>query len=62
MNPYVFLLLALVRTYEPEIKLGTLMTRLGIFVLPFLVAWTAILGVFYALDLPLGPGAAIRLP
>lgn len=62
MNPYVFLLLAMVRTYEPDIKLGTLMSRLGIFVLPFLVVWTAILGVFYAFDIPLGPGATITLP
>ncbi|MFS8097708.1 AbgT family transporter [Lentzea alba] len=62
MNPYVFLLLALVRTYEPDVRLGTLMTRLGIFVVPFLVAWTAILGVFYAFGLPLGPGAGITLP
>lgn len=62
MNPYVFLLLAMVRAYEPDIKLGTLMRRLGIFVLPFLAAWTAVLGVFYAFDLPLGPGAGIKLP
>lgn len=62
MNPYVFLLLAMVRSYEPDIKLGTLMTRLGIFVVPFLVVWTAILGVFFAFDLPVGPGAGITLP
>jgi aminobenzoyl-glutamate transport protein len=62
MNPYLFLLLAMLRTYEPEAKLGTLMSRLAIFVPPFLVVWTVILGVFYALGLPLGPGAGIVIP
>ena len=62
MNPYLFLLLAMLRTYEPEAKLGTLMSRLAIFVPPFLLVWTVILGVFYALGLPLGPGAAIFMP
>jgi aminobenzoyl-glutamate transport protein len=62
MNPYLFLLLAMVRGYEPEAKLGTLMSRLAIFVPPFLVVWTVILGVFYALGLPLGPGAGIVMP
>ncbi|QYN38500.1 AbgT family transporter [Pseudonocardia sp. DSM 110487] len=62
MNPYLFLVLAMLRTYEPEAKLGTLMSRLAIFVPPFLVVWTVILGVFYALGLPLGPGAGIVMP
>ena len=62
MNPYLFLLLAMVRAYEPDVKLGTLMARLAVFVPPFLVVWTAILGAFYALGLPLGPGAGITLP
>jgi aminobenzoyl-glutamate transport protein len=62
MNPYLFLLLAMLRIYEPEAKLGTLMSRLAIFVPPFLVVWTVILGVFYALGLPLGPGAGIVMP
>jgi aminobenzoyl-glutamate transport protein len=62
MNPYLFLLLAMLRSYEPEAKLGTLMSRLAIFVPPFLVVWTVILGVFYALGVPLGPGAGILMP
>ncbi|GAA4020623.1 AbgT family transporter [Streptomyces sp. NBC_01352] len=61
MNPYVFLLLALLRRYEPEARLGTLIARLSIFVVPFLVVWLAILGIFYGFDLPLGPGAHIGL-
>ncbi|GCB52464.1 AbgT family transporter [Streptomyces sp. NL15-2K] len=59
MNPYVFLLLAMVRRYEPEARLGTLIARLSIFTVPFLAVWLVILGVFYGFDLPLGPGAHI---
>ncbi|MGW1753420.1 AbgT family transporter [Streptomyces mirabilis] len=61
MNPYLFLMLALVREYEPEARLGTLISRLAIFVVPFLVVWLVILGVFYGFDLPLGPGAHVGL-
>ncbi|MEU1804480.1 AbgT family transporter [Streptomyces sp. NPDC019937] len=61
MNPYLLLILAMVRQYEPEARLGTLISRLAIFVVPFLAVWLAILGIFYGFDLPLGPGAAIGL-
>lgn len=61
MNTYLFLLLALLRQYEPEARLGTLMSRLAIFVVPFLVVWVGILAVFYGFDLPLGPGAHIGM-
>ncbi|MGW2514841.1 AbgT family transporter [Streptomyces scopuliridis] len=61
MNPYVFLTLALLRQYEPEARLGTLISRLSIFVVPFLTVWLAILSVFYGFDLSLGPGAHIGL-
>lgn len=62
LNPYLFLSLALMRRYEPGAQLGTLMSRLAIYVLPFIGAWLAVLGIFYAFDLPLGPGAGIGLP
>jgi aminobenzoyl-glutamate transport protein len=61
MNPYLFLILAMVRQYEPEARLGTLISRLAIFVVPFMAVWLAILGIFYGFDLPLGPGATIGL-
>jgi aminobenzoyl-glutamate transport protein len=61
MNPYLFLILAMLRQYEPEARLGTLISRLAIFVVPFLVLWLAVLGIFYGFDLPLGPGAHIGL-
>lgn len=54
--------LAFLRRYEPDAQLGTLMSRLAIYVLPFLGAWLAVLGICYAFDLPLGPGAGISMP
>ncbi|WP_320784956.1 AbgT family transporter [Streptomyces sp. CRN 30] len=62
LNPYLFLSLALLRTYEPDASLGILMSRLAVYLVPFLVTWPAVLGLFHALDLPLGPGARVRLP
>jgi aminobenzoyl-glutamate transport protein len=61
MNPYLLLALAMLRRYEPDARLGTMISRLSIFVVPFIAVWLAILGVFYFLDLPLGPGSGIHL-
>ncbi|MEV2256034.1 AbgT family transporter [Streptomyces sp. NPDC050147] len=60
LNPYVFLMLTILRRYEPEAQLGTVLSRLSVFVVPFLIAWLAVLGLFYGLGLPLGPGADIH--
>lgn len=60
LNPYVFLMLTILRRYEPGAQLGTVLSRLSVFVVPFLVAWLAVLGLFYSLGLPLGPGADIQ--
>lgn len=59
LNPYVFLMLTMLRRYEPGAQLGTVLSRLSVFVVPFLIAWLAVLGIFYGMGLPLGPGAEI---
>lgn len=61
LNPYLIILLTLVQRWEPTARLGTVMSRMAVFVLPFLVVWLGILAVFFFLDLPLGPGGSIRL-
>lgn len=61
MNPYMIVLLGMLRKYEPNAGLGTLMSRMLPFVIPFWIVWTAILAVFFFLDLPLGPGNGIFL-
>lgn len=61
MNPYMIVLLGMLRRYEPEAGLGTLMARMLPFVVPFWLVWTIILAVFVVADLPLGPGNGIFL-
>ncbi len=59
LNPYMIVLLTMLRKYEPQAGLGTLMARMLPFVVPLWLAWAAILTVFFYLDLPLGPGNGI---
>lgn len=62
LNPFMIVVLAMLRKYEPSAGLGTLMTRMVPFVIPFWLAWVIILTVFYIFDLPMGPGNGIFLP
>lgn len=61
LNPYMIVLLTMVRRYEPKAGLGTVIARMVPFVVPFWLLWASILGVFYFADLPLGPGMPIHL-
>ncbi|WP_016699074.1 AbgT family transporter [Actinoalloteichus spitiensis] len=56
MNPYLVVLLTFVRRYQPSAGLGTVIARMVPFVVPFWLAWLAILAVFSVAELPLGPG------
>ncbi len=61
MNPYMIVLLSMLRKYEPEAGLGSLFARMLPFVVPFWIAWASILLIFFGLDLPLGPGNDIHM-
>jgi aminobenzoyl-glutamate transport protein len=61
LNPYMIVLLTFVRRYQPSAGLGTVIAKMVPFVVPFWVAWVLILTVFYAFDLPLGPGVGVRI-
>lgn len=61
MNPYIIVLLTYLRRWEPDAGLGTVMARMLPFSVVFWIAWVAILSVFFAFDLPLGPGNDIFL-
>jgi aminobenzoyl-glutamate transport protein len=61
LNPYMIVLLGLLRRYEPEAGLGTAIARLIPFVIPFWLAWATLVGIWYFADLPLGPGNGIFL-
>lgn len=62
LNPFMIVMLSMLRRYEPEAGLGTLMSRLVPFVIPFWIAWVVLLAIWFFADLPLGPGSAIFLP
>ena len=61
LNPYIIVLLTMLRKYEPKAGLGTIIARMLPFTVVFWVAWVLVLSVFFALDLPLGPGNGIFL-
>ena len=61
MNPYMIVILGLLRRYEPKAGLGTLMSRLVVFVVPFWITWVSLLAVWFYFDLPLGPGQGVFL-
>lgn len=61
LNPFMIVILGLLRRYEPNAGIGTLMSRLLPFVIPFWLAWVLLLAVWYFVDLPLGPGVGIMI-
>lgn len=61
LNPYMIVLLAMLRKYEPAAGLGTVMARMLPFVIPFWLAWVGVLSLFYFFGIPMGPGNDIFL-
>jgi aminobenzoyl-glutamate transport protein len=61
LNAYIYVILDYAKRFESEGTLGTMLARLSIFVIPFWIVWVAILAVFYFGDIPVGPGAGVRL-
>lgn len=61
MNPYMIVLLGMLRKYVPTAGLGNIIAWMLPFVIPFWIAWAGVLAVFFFLDLPLGPGNGIFL-
>lgn len=61
LNPYIIVVLSQLRRYEPKAGVGTLMSRLIVFTVPFWLFWLALLFVWYQFDLLLGPGSSIFL-
>jgi aminobenzoyl-glutamate transport protein len=62
LNPYLVVLLAMLRRYEPQAGFGTLISRFLPFTVCFWVAWVIVLSVWYGFDLPFGPGQHALLP
>jgi aminobenzoyl-glutamate transport protein len=62
MHIFLYFILAEAKKYEPDLKLGTLVSRLLPFVPAFGLVWTVVLAIFYFTGLPVGPGASAHLP
>ncbi len=62
MNPYIFIFLVMLRRYEPDAGLGTVIARMLPFVIPFWVAWVIVLAAFYFTGSDVGPGVGIHIP
>lgn len=60
--PYLPILVAAMRRYDPKAGTGTLIAMMVPYSIAFLVAWTLLLVVFYLLNWPIGPGVMMRLP
>ncbi|GAB3992148.1 AbgT family transporter [Nocardioides marmoraquaticus] len=60
MNPYIWIFLVLLKRYEPEAGLGTVIARMLPFVIPFWVSWVIVLAVFYYTGTDVGPGVGVR--
>lgn len=59
---YFPLILAFLQRWQKDAGLGTLIATMLPYTLAFLASWTLLLGAWYLLDLPLGPGAGLRAP
>lgn len=61
MNPYIWIFLVMLKKYEPEAGLGTVISRMLPFVVPFWLSWVTVLTVFYLTGADVGPGVGIRI-
>jgi len=60
LNPYVVIILVFVQRYVPRAGIGTLVALMLPYALAFLVAWTALLVLWMAAGLDLGPAGPLH--
>jgi aminobenzoyl-glutamate transport protein len=58
-SPFI-LTVGLLQTYKKSAGIGTLVSFTLPAALAMFVAWTALFALWYALGIPLGPGAPVR--
>lgn len=59
---YFAVIVVFAQKYDEESGIGTLISTMLPYSIIFLLGWTLLLGVWYALGLPIGPEAFIKLP
>ena len=62
LNPYFPLVIVAVRRWVPGVGLGSLLAAMLPYALAFAVAWTALLLLWVAAGLPVGPGTPLHWP
>jgi aminobenzoyl-glutamate transport protein len=62
MMSYFALIVAFFERYDKKSGIGTVVATMLPYTIAFLVVWSALLIVWMTLDLPVGPGAVLRLP
>jgi aminobenzoyl-glutamate transport protein len=60
MMSYFALIVAFVQRYQPQAGIGTVIAAMLPYTAAFLGSWCALLGVWLALEIPLGPGAPLE--
>lgn len=62
LMPYLPLIIAFARRYEPTIGLGTLIAIMLPYSAVFAIGWVFLLAIWLLFGLPLGPGASLSYP
>ena len=61
LNPYLIIVLALLKTYLPKSGLGTLVSIMLPYTIAFSITWTLLLFVWMMLGIPLGPNGPLYI-
>ncbi len=59
--PYFPIIIAFAKKYDEDIELGTIISTMVPYSVGFMLAWTVLLIIWFALGLPLGPAGTIYL-
>ena len=62
VNPYLVIILVVLRRYMPSAGIGTILALMLPYCLAILVSWTALLQLWIWLDVPLGPAGPLHYP
>ena len=58
---YFAMIVVFAKRYDEDSGLGTLISTMLPYTIAFLIGWTVLMGVWYFFQIPLGPGAFIRM-
>ena len=61
LMPYYGVIIAFAQKYDKHCGIGTLAAMMLPYSIAFLISWTALLLIWFVVDIPLGPGASILL-